>query len=188
MQEIRPIIILDRPQLADNIGAVARVMANFGLAELRLVAPRDGWPQERAWAMASGAHWPLDEAKVFATLSEAVEDLHIVSATTARNRETQLPVITPRQCAKHAYETQGQGLRTGFLFGAERMGLETHDLGLCHYIVTIPVDPRFSSINLAQAVNIIAYEYRQTVQDAPSEAFLKPIDPPAELKHFARAL
>ena len=94
-----PCIILDRPQLAENIGAVARVMANFGLAELRLVAPRDGWPQERAWASASGANWPLDEAKVYPTVAEAIGDLNHVLATTARPHETQMPVLTPREAS-----------------------------------------------------------------------------------------
>jgi tRNA/rRNA methyltransferase len=177
-----PCVILDRPQLAENIGSVARVMANFGLIDLRLVAPRDGWPQDKAWTFASGAVWPLEGAKLFSTVAKAVADLHIVYATTARNRETQLPVITPRQCADHAHDIRGQGLRTGFLFGAERAGLETNDLGLCHYIVTIPVDPRFSSLNLAQAVNIVAYEFRQTVDANPSKAFTDPLDPPAKLE------
>ena len=106
-----PCIILDRPQLAENIGAAARVMANFGLEELRLVSPRDGWPQDRAWASASGANWPLDGARIFATVAEAVADLNLVMATTARPRETALPVITPREAvgegsafvAVHAY-------------------------------------------------------------------------------------
>src|SRR5215216_1874107 len=100
MTEARPpAIILDQPQLAENIGAAARVMANFGLDELRLVAPRDGWPQDRAWASASGANWPLDGAKVFPTVAEAVADLNLVMAATARPRETSLPVVTPRQAA-----------------------------------------------------------------------------------------
>src|SRR6201986_4744537 len=94
-----PAIILDQPQLGENIGAVARVMANFGLEDLRLVAPRDGWPQERAWASASGADWPLDNARVFERLEDAIADLRLVLATTARPRETVLPVITPREAA-----------------------------------------------------------------------------------------
>src|SRR5579875_3521471 len=102
-----PAVILDRPQLAENIGSVARVMANFGLEDLRLVAPRDGWPQERAWASASGANWPLDGAKVFATVAEAVCDLQLVYATTARPRETQLPVMTPREAAASLSEGVG---------------------------------------------------------------------------------
>src|SRR5580700_10484525 len=99
-----PSVILDRPQLAENIGAVARVMANFGLSDLRLVAPRDGWPQERAWASASGAAWPLDQAKVFDRLEPAVADLRLTLATTARPRETALPVMTPREAAASLHD------------------------------------------------------------------------------------
>src|ERR1700758_2928114 len=114
-----PCVILNEPQLAENIGAVARVMANFGLEDLRLVAPRDGWPQERAWASASGADWPLDNARVFATIGEATADLHRVYATTARRREARLPVITPRQTAGELNAAAADGLMTGLLFGAE---------------------------------------------------------------------
>lgn len=168
--------------MAENIGAVARVMGNFGLTELRLVAPRDGWPQARAWDLCSGATWPLDDAKVFETLEEAVADLQVVYATTARNREVHLPVITPRECAAEAMQKSREGLKTGFLFGAERMGLETNDLNHAHYIVTIPVDPRFQSLNLAQAANIVAYEWRLQVMDAPSDAFTQNVEPPADLQ------
>ncbi|EGF90802.1 spoU rRNA Methylase family protein [Asticcacaulis biprosthecium C19] len=177
-----PCVILDRPQLADNIGSVARVMANFGLQELRLVAPRDGWPQDRAWATSSGANWPLDGAKVFATVAEAVADLKTVYATTARNREVHLPVVTPRQTAVEAYAAAQGHQKTGLLFGAERAGLETSDIALCHAIVTIPVDPHFHSLNLAQAVNIILYEWRLLVMDAPKAAFTQNMDEPADLK------
>lgn len=179
-----PCVILDRPQLADNIGSVARVMANFGLQELRLVAPRDGWPQDRAWAMSSGAHWPLDGAKVFATVAEAIADLQTVYATTARNREVRLPVLTARQTAEQAWAAAGTHTRTGLLFGAERAGLETSDIALCHAIVTIPVDPHFQSLNLAQAVNIVLYEWRLQVMDAPKAAFTANMDAPADLKHL----
>jgi tRNA/rRNA methyltransferase len=110
-----PCVILNVPQLAENIGAVARVMANFGLSDLRLVTPRDGWPQERAWASASGANWPLDEAKVFATLPEAVADLQLVYATTARPRELQLPVLTPREAAGKLSSATASGLNAGLL-------------------------------------------------------------------------
>ena len=154
-----PIVILDRPQLAENIGAVARAMANFGLAELRLVAPRDGWPQDRAWAAASGADWPLNDAKLFATVAEAIADLQLVHAATARPRETRLPVLTPREGAAALRTAQAEGLRAGLLFGAERAGLETMDIALCHAIVTIPIDPKFRSLNLAQAVVVNAYEW-----------------------------
>lgn len=179
-----PCVILDRPQLAENVGAVARVMANFGLQELRLVAPRDGWPQERAWAMSSGANWPLDQAKVFETVADAVADLKTVYATTARNREVHLPVITPRQTAAQVYGAAQTHEKTGLLFGAERAGLETQDIALCHAIVTIPVDSYFQSLNLAQAVNIILYEWRLQVMDAPKAAFTQNMDEPADLKHL----
>jgi tRNA/rRNA methyltransferase len=174
-----PAVILDRPQLAENIGAVARVMANFGLSDLRLVSPRDGWPQARAWASASGADWPLDGARVFESVGEAVADLNLVYATTARPRETQLAVFTPREAAARLSQGAGAGLRTGLLYGAERAGLETADIALSHGIVTIPVDPRFHSLNLAQAVSITAYEWRLTVMEAPSAKFLG-VAPPAE--------
>src|SRR5256885_7685738 len=108
-----PVVILNEPQLAENIGSVARVMANFGLTDLRLVRPRDGWPQERAWASASGANWPLDGAKVCATLAEAVADLQLVLATTARPRETLLPVITPREAASQLRAEADAGRTTG---------------------------------------------------------------------------
>ena len=172
-----PCVILDKPQLAENIGAVARVMANFGLADLRLVNPRDGWPQSRAWASASGADWPLDNARVFERLEDAVADLHRLYATTARPRETHLPVITPREAAGQLNAAAGEGLNTGLLFGGERAGLETADIALCQAIVTIPIDPKFRSLNLAQAVAINAYEWRQLVADRPPEAFHGEGDP-----------
>lgn len=174
-----PVIILDKPQLAENIGAAARVMANFGLEALRLVAPRDGWPQDRAWASASGADWPLTGARVFETVAEAVADLNFVLAATARPRETVLPVITPRQAAAELRAQAAGGLKVGLLFGAERAGLETADIALCHGIVTVPVDPRFKSLNLAQAVAIACYEWRTAEADAPPPAF-RESDPPAE--------
>jgi tRNA/rRNA methyltransferase len=174
-----PCVILSQPQLAENIGAVARVMANFGLEDLRLVAPRDGWPQERAWASASGANWPLDGAKVFGTLQEACADLQRLYATTARPREVQLPVITPREAAAQLHQAVDEGLTTGILFGGERAGLETQDIALCQAIVTIPIDPRFRSLNLAQAVAINAYEWRTAQADRPPPAFREG-PPPAD--------
>ena len=175
-----PVVILDRPQLAENIGAVARVMANFGLSELRLVAPRDGWPQERAWASASGANWPLDDAKVFATVAEAAADLHLIHATTARPRETHMPVLTPRESAVAMTQAVGEGLGVGLLFGAERAGLETADIALCQAIVTIPIDPKFHSLNLAQAVAINAYEWRLASEGDLPPARFREGPPPAE--------
>ena len=175
-----PCVILNVPQLAENIGAVARVMANFGLSDLRLVRPRDGWPQERAWASASGATWPLDEAKVFDTLEAAIADLKLVFATTARPRETRLPVLTPREAAAQLSAEVGQGYAVGLLFGGERAGLETDDIALCQAIISIPIDERFRSLNLAQAVSINAYEWKMTVGDRPWVKFEQNVEPPAD--------
>src|SRR3990167_9611766 len=108
-----PVIILDKSQMAENIGAVARVMANFGLTDLRLVTPRDGWPQERAWATASGADWVLEGVRVFDSVAEAVADLNTVFATTARPRETRQPVRTPRQAGRSLYHETPSGPRSG---------------------------------------------------------------------------
>lgn len=176
---VPPVILLNASQLAENIGAAARVMANFGLSELRLINPRDGWPQERAWASASGANWPLDEAKVFDSVAAAIADLHTVYATTARPRELQLPVITPRIATAQLAHQAWQGLRTGLLFGGERAGLETSDIALCQAVVTLPIDPRFHSLNLAQAVAICAYEWRMTQTETAPPKF-RPATPPAE--------
>jgi tRNA/rRNA methyltransferase len=175
---IAPVVILNTPQLAENIGAVARIMANFGLSDLRLVNPRDGWPQERAWASASGADWPLNAARVCGSVAEAVADLQRVYATTARPRELQLPVITPRAAAGELRVAAARGERSGLLFGGERAGLETADIALCQAVVTIPVDLRFRSLNLAQAVAVNAYEWRAAEADAPPANF-RPGAPPA---------
>jgi tRNA/rRNA methyltransferase len=174
-----PVIILNAPQLAENIGAVARVMANFGLSELRLVNPRDGWPQERAWASASGADWPLDNAQLFTSVEDAIADLQRVYATTARPRELQLPILTPRVAAAKLAEAVADGEKVGLLFGAERAGLETADIALCQAVVTLPIDPRFRSLNLGQAVAINAYEWRMTVEDAAPRIFRETF-PPAD--------
>ena len=191
---VPPCVILDRPQLAENIGAVARAMANFGLSDLRLVSPRDGWPQERAWASASGAEWPLNAARVFDSVEAAIADLQLVYATTARPRELQLPVLTPRTAmAQMLGEAQG-GVHTGLLFGAERAGLETADIALCQAVVTLPIDPRFRSLNLGQAVIILAYEWRMTSETGAPAIFREgpaPADGEAMLglyEHFEREL
>lgn len=178
MDLVPPVVILDRPQLAENIGAVARVMANFGLTELRIVNPRDGWPQDRAWAAASGADWILDELKVFPTVAAAVADLQTVLATTGRPRGLRMPIVTPREAAADLHKQASSGLKTGLLFGGERTGLETDELVLCQAIVTIPVDMKHRSLNLAQAVSINAYEWRVTVDAAPPDIFGE-ADPPA---------
>jgi len=180
MNATAPCVILKTPQLAENIGAVARVMANFGLSDLRLVAPRDGWPQPRAWASASGADWPLDAARVFANLPAAIADLNLVLATTARPREAALPILTPREAAAEFMGAGQGGLAAGLLFGGERAGLESDDIALAQAIVTVPIDPRFASLNLAQAVAVCAYEWRLLQSAAPPAAF-RPGEPPAPM-------
>ncbi|HEV2364584.1 MAG TPA: RNA methyltransferase [Caulobacteraceae bacterium] len=168
-----PAIILDAPQLGENIGAVARVMANFGLADLRLCRPRQGWPQPKAFAASSGAHWPLDQARVFAAVADAVADLDLVLAATARPREIPTPAMTAREGASLLAAAAAEGRRTALLFGGERSGLETADIALCRAIVTVPVDPRFSSLNLAQAAAVMAYEWRLTQDAAAPVAFAR---------------
>ena len=168
-----PAVILNEPQLAENIGAVARAMANFGLGDLRLVRPRDGWPQDRAWASASGADWPLNGARVFDRLEDAIADLQLVLATTARPRELRLPIRTPREAAGELHAAVAAGQAAGLLYGGERAGLETRDIALCQGVITIPVDPKFRSLNLGQAVIVTAYEWRTAVLDGPPMAFEK---------------
>jgi tRNA/rRNA methyltransferase len=153
-----PAIILVEPQLGENIGTSARAMANFGLSDLRIVDPREGWPNERAKAAASGADHVLDRVRVFATVEEAVGDLGFIYATTARPREMSTDVAGPREAATRLLALGG--MRTGILFGRERSGLTNDQVALADAILTLPVDPKFSSLNVAQAVLIIAYEWR----------------------------
>jgi cysteinyl-tRNA synthetase/tRNA/rRNA methyltransferase len=147
-----PVVILVRPQLADNIGACARAMANGGLFDLRLVAPRDGWPQEKAWRNASGADRILDAAAVFASVADAVADLHRVFATCPRPRHIVKPVLTARGAAVELREIGARGLRAGVLFGPERAGLDNDDMAQADALVRYPLNPAFMSLNLAQAV------------------------------------
>jgi tRNA/rRNA methyltransferase len=154
-----PTIILVEPQLGDNIGAVARAMANFGLARLRLVKPRDGWPNPRAWVAASGADRVLDEAQVYDTLEAAVADLTMVLATTARAHDQAKPVVGPHEAARLLAPRVAGGETVGVMFGRERYGLENREVALADHILTLPVNPAFASLNLAQAVIIVAYEW-----------------------------
>ncbi len=151
-----PLIILVRPQLGENIGKAARAMLNFGLTELRLVAPRDGWPNPDAGPSASGADVVLEQAEVFDTLAEAVADCVHVYATTVRKRGVTKPVVTPEEAAR---ETTAQPGRSAIVFGPERSGLETDEVALARSILTVPVNPQFGSLNLAQAVILCAYEW-----------------------------
>src|SRR5499426_444071 len=154
-----PIIILVEPQLGENIGASARVMANFGLARLRLVNPRDGWPNIHARRAASGADRILEAAALFDTLEAAIADCTLVLATTARAHDQAKPVIAPDAAASLLAPHVAAGERVAVLFGRERYGLENHEVALADRIVTFPVNPAFASLNLAQAVAVIAYEW-----------------------------
>lgn len=157
-----PAVILMEPQLADNIGMVARAMANFGLDELRLVAPRDGWPNEKARIAASGANYVIDDGQAFPSLPAAVGDLNWVVATTARQRDLRKPVLTPLEAVAEMRSRIARGERCGILFGRERNGLETDEVAGCDALVMIPVNSRFASLNLAQSVLILAYEWLRT--------------------------
>jgi tRNA/rRNA methyltransferase len=151
-----PAIVLVRPQLGENIGKAARAMLNFGLIDLRLVAPRDGWPNPAAGPAASGADVVLEQARVFETVAEAVADCAHVYATTVRKRGLVVPVATPEEAAR---EIRTQPEPSAILFGAERSGLETDEVAIAGKIVTVPVNPDFRSLNLAQAVILLAYEW-----------------------------
>ena len=157
-----PAVILMEPQLADNIGMVARAMANFGLDVLRLVSPRDGWPNEKARIAASGANYVIDEARAFDTLDGALGDLNWIAATTARQRDLRKPVLTPIEAVGEMRARIGRGERCGLLFGRERNGLETSEIANADAVVMIPVNSRFASLNLAQAVLILGYEWMRT--------------------------
>ncbi len=154
-----PVFVLVRPQLADNIGMVARALANFGLDELRLVDPRDGWPNEKARIAASGANFIVDAAQAFPTLKEAMGDLNWVAATSARQRDLAKPVLTPEQVVAEMQRRMAEGQRCGILFGPERNGLETEEVANADAVVMAPVNPTFASLNLAQAVLLVGYEW-----------------------------
>lgn len=154
-----PAVILVEPQLGENIGAAARAMANFMLGDLRLVAPRDGWPSNKARASASGAVIVIEEARVFASTAEAVADLNFVYATTARVRDLPKQVVGPREAIAELKARTAAGQATGILFGRERWGLTNEEIALADAIVTFPVNPGFASLNLAQAVLLMSYEW-----------------------------
>lgn len=155
-----PVIILVEPQLGENIGTAARAMFNCGLTEMRIVQPRDGWPSEPAIAASSGATVVLDGVRLFDTTEAAVADLNIVYATTARRRDMLKEVVSPRHAAVEFLACEGRGERIGLLFGAERKGLSNDDVALADKILEAPLNPGFSSLNLAQAVLLVAWEWR----------------------------
>ncbi len=158
----QPAFVLVRPQMGENIGAAARAMWNFGLDRMRVVAPRDGWPSPQAVAMASGAGRLLDEAGHYATTAEAVADATYVFATTARQRDLTKPIFTPEAAMAEAQAMIAGGQRVAVLFGPERAGLENDDIARANAIISVPVNPEFPSLNLAQCVLLTAYEWRRT--------------------------
>jgi tRNA/rRNA methyltransferase len=158
-EAVPPAIILVEPQLGENIGAAARAMANFGLADLRLVAPRDGWPNRKARPAASGAVHVLDDARIFATAAAAIADLGFVYATTARVRDLPKQVVGPREAVAELRSRASAGQATGILFGRERWGLTNEEIALADTIITFPVNPKFASLNIAQAVLLMSYEW-----------------------------
>jgi len=162
-----PTIVLVHPQLGENIGAAARAMLNFGLSELRLVAPRDGWPNEKAVAAASGADVVIEGVRVFQSTRDAVADLQMVYAMTARQRDLRKDVATPAHAVDDIHTRLTAGERCGVMFGPERAGLENDDLSLADRIINVPANPAFSSLNLAQAVLLFGYEYFRAADRTP---------------------
>jgi tRNA/rRNA methyltransferase len=190
-----PTIIMVRPQLGENIGMAARAMLNCGLSNLRLVSPRDGWPNDKAQRAASGADVVLENAEVFDSVAEAVADLERVVATTARNRELTQRILTPRHAAAEVRSWIGQGDRVGILFGPERTGLENDDMVHADTALSIPLNPQFSSLNVAQAVLLVSYEWATAGDATPASRMAEHATRPAtkeELQnlfdHLERAL
>ena len=180
-----PVVVLVESQLGENIGSVARAMANFGLSRLRLVKPQQGWPNERARVMASGADRILDEAELFETLAEAIADCHFVMASTARTHDQAKPVVGAEEAARIAAPRIAEGQTVALVFGRERNGLENDEVGLADAILTLPVVPAFASLNLGQAVVIVGYEWfkQQSEGALPFAASEKSPPAPKEQLH-----
>jgi tRNA/rRNA methyltransferase len=169
MPDHAPAIVLSGPQLGENIGAAARAMANFGLSDLRLVNPRDGWPNEKAEVMAAGADAVLRDARIFGSVEEAVAELHYVVAATARDRSMAKPILTPAEAAERLRRTASAGQRSAILFGNERSGLSNDEVALADEVVTIPTAD-FASLNLAQAVLLMSYAWFSGTDETPPES------------------
>ena len=170
----KPVIVLVRPQLGQNIGKAARAMLNFGLIQMRLVTPRDGWPNPDAGPAASGADVVLEQAQVFDTVADAIADCRQVFASTVRRRDLVMPVVAPEEMADRI---AASGERSAILFGPERSGLETEEVALANAIVTVPINPEFASLNLAQAVILLSYEWSRRANLAVPPA--KELEAPA---------
>lgn len=188
-----PVIVLVRPQMGENIGAAARAMANFGLRELRIVAPRDGWPNPRADALAGHALEVVQRAALFDTAADAVADLQVTFAASARDRDMRKPVMEPHEAAAKLYADGQRGLRCGIVFGPERTGLENEEIASADAVLTMPTDAACPSINLSHAVVVAAYAWSRAagVGLAPQEDMHPPATK-AEMEglfgHMERAL
>lgn len=165
----QPAFVLIRPQMGENIGAAARAMWNFGLDRMRITSPRDGWPNQRAVAMASGAGRLLDEAQLFDSTDAAIEDSTFVYATTARDRDMTKPVMTPEAAMRDARDRIAAGQNVAVLFGPERAGLENDDIVRANAIISVPVNPEFASLNLGQCVLLTAYEWQRATSEVVDE-------------------
>ena len=179
--ELTPAMILVRLQMGENIGAAARAMLNFGLEHMRLVAPRDGWPNPAAKAMAAGAGRVLDAALPVDDVAEAQKDLNFPFAPTARSRDLSKAVYSPEAAMQLAAEKIASGQRVGVLFGPERAGLENDDIAQANAIITVPVNPDYPSLNLAQCVLLVGYEWRRATQNVTAFEDVMPDTEPAEL-------
>lgn len=165
----KPAVILIAPQMGENIGSAARVMLNFGVKDLRIVNPRDGWPNPKAVDMAKGAKQIIHDAQIFTSLADACHDIKHLYATTARPRDMVKTVITPRKCAEKIVHNSKTEAKSAIMFGPERTGLHNDDITLSDAIVAIPVSEEYASLNLAQAVSVLCYEYFSIIDDSPAE-------------------
>lgn len=168
-EQRQPSFVLIRPQMGENIGAAARAMWNFGLDRMRITSPRDGWPNQRAVAMASGAGRLLDEAQLFDSTDDAIADSTFVYATTARDRDMTKPVMTPEAAMRDARDRIAAGQNVAVLFGPERAGLENEDIVRANAIISVPVNPEFASLNLGQCVLLTAYEWMRATSEVVEE-------------------
>lgn len=165
----QPVVILVTPQMGENIGMAARAMLNCGLTRLRLVSPRDGWPSEPARNASSGAHEVIDGVEVFDTTADAIADLSFVYATSGRERDLVQRILTPRKAASEMRERIASGGNVGILFGGERAGLTNEDVSLSDTVIRVPLNPDFKSLNIAQAVLLVAYEWFTSDDETPVE-------------------
>ncbi len=170
MSKPQPVFVLVRPQMGENIGGAARAMWNFGLDRMRIVSPRDGWPNQRAIAMSSGAGRLLEEAQITDGVAEALDDCSFVFATTARRRGLTKPIFTPEEAMNVAREKIAIGEKVAVIFGPERAGLENEDVARANAIISVPVNPEYASLNLAQCVLLTAYEWRRHEVDVEPQS------------------